>query len=55
MRYCEMCDRWVSDRQRECRACGAPTIPAAKKAEQISDSRFTELIAFTLGPRPEES
>lgn len=24
-RYCEMCDRWVSPRQRECRACGATT------------------------------
>ena len=27
-RYCEMCDKWVA--QRECRACGAATVPAVK-------------------------
>jgi hypothetical protein len=23
VRYCEMCDRWVSAKQTECKACGA--------------------------------
>jgi hypothetical protein len=27
-RYCEMCDKWVSSRQTECRECGAPTVKA---------------------------
>ena len=27
-RYCEMCDKWVPVNQRECRACGAPTLKA---------------------------
>jgi non-homologous end joining protein Ku len=30
-RYCEMCDKWVSARQIECRACGATTVKAAKQ------------------------
>jgi hypothetical protein len=25
-RYCEMCDEWTPSRQ--CRKCGAPTVPA---------------------------
>jgi hypothetical protein len=29
-RYCEMCDRWVSAKQIECKECGATTVKAAK-------------------------
>jgi hypothetical protein len=30
VRYCEMCDKWVSAKQTECKACGAPTVKAAR-------------------------
>jgi DnaJ-class molecular chaperone len=28
-RYCEMCDAWMA--ARECKACGAPTVLAARE------------------------
>ena len=30
VRYCEMCDRWVSAKQIECKACGAKTVKAKR-------------------------
>lgn len=30
VRYCEMCDKWVSARQTVCKACGAPTVKAER-------------------------
>lgn len=30
VRYCEMCDKWVSAKQIECKACGSPTLKAAR-------------------------
>jgi rRNA maturation endonuclease Nob1 len=30
VRYCEMCDKWVSAKQTECKACGAPTVKDAR-------------------------
>ena len=29
-RYCPMCDKWVPASERECKACGADTMKAAK-------------------------
>lgn len=28
-RYCELCDRWVSAKETECKQCGADTTKAA--------------------------
>ena len=33
-RYCEMCDKWVSASQFECRACGMPTRKAEPEPER---------------------
>ena len=30
VRYCEMCDKWVSAKQAVCKACGATTVKAAR-------------------------
>lgn len=30
-RYCEMCDRFVSARETECKQCGAQTLKVGKE------------------------
>ena len=67
-RYCGPCDKWVPAKDTVCKACGADTDRLTNEDRERGDDdgleygdprderdeRFDELMAFVLGPRPDD-